>query len=266
MRLPCAVLLFAITPALRAADGVTVTSPDGNVRVRVAPGESLGLDLRFKDHPVVEPAPLGLTVDGTSLTAGAELGAAEAYEVNEKFPWLGGHAEATNRCRGARVAVRHPASGTAYTLELRAHDAGAAFRFVVPGGDKARVPDEGTTFRLPAGSTVWSHDLEGHYEAVHTKRAVADVAAGQWAAPPLTFRLPDGLGYASITEAALANYSGMALKADGERGFAIALGHAHPPSYPFRLRYAADVERLSKPAAISGTIATPWRVVLVGAT
>ena len=45
----------------------------------------------------------------------------------------------------------------------------------------------------------------------------------------------------------------------------MALGHAHPPSYPFRLRYAADVERLAKPAAVTGPITSPWRVVMVGA-
>jgi len=32
------------------------------------------------------------------------------------------------------------------------------------------------------------------------------------------------------------NYSGMALQADGRRGFNVVLGHKHPPSYPFRLR------------------------------
>ena len=70
--------------------------------------------------------------------------------------------------------------------------------------------------------------------------------AGQWVAPPLTFRLPDGLGYAAITEAGLTNYSGMALQADGRRGFKLALGHEQPPSYPFRLaicgRRGAPVE------------------------
>src|SRR5262249_10249772 len=40
----------------------------------------------------------------------------------------------------------------------------------------------------------------------------------------------------------------------------------HPVSYPFRLRYSeADIERVSKPAAVTGAITTPWRVVLVGA-
>src|SRR5262245_3256254 len=258
-------LVLLLTATAGASDGVTVTSSDGNVRVTVAPANPLTVEVRYKNQAILEPSPLGMTVDGVRLTAGTEFGKVEAYAVNDKFPHHGGHAEAVNRCRGARVAVRHAASGTAYTLELRAYDTGAAFRFVVPVGEKAHVPDEATTFRLPAGSTVWAHDLGGHYEAVHTKADVGEVPAGQWVAPPLTARLPAGRGYAAITEAALCNYSGMALKADGQRGFTVVLGHGHPPSYPFRLRYAADVERLSKPAAVAGTIMTPWRVVLVAA-
>jgi alpha-glucosidase len=43
------------------------------------------------------------------------------------------------------------------------------------------------------------------------------------------------------------------------------LGHAVPASYPFRLRYPEDVERLTKPAAATGAITTPWRIVMTGA-
>jgi alpha-glucosidase len=56
----------------------------------------------------------------------------------------------------------------------------------------------------------------------------------------------------------------MALQADGSRGFNVVLSHKHHVSYPFRLRYKNDIERLSKPAAVEGTITTPWRVVMVG--
>src|SRR5215468_2076727 len=77
-------------------------------------------------------------------------------------------------------------------------------------------------------------------------------------------RANSGAGFAAITEAALVNYAGMGFQADGRRGFNLRLGHAHPASYPFRLRYAADVERLKQPAAMAGTIATPWRVVMIG--
>ncbi len=44
------------------------------------------------------------------------------------------------------------------------------------------------------------------------------------------------------------------------------LGHAHPASYPFTLRYGdAESARLAQPAAITGRITTPWRVVMIGA-
>jgi alpha-glucosidase len=262
--LAAGVLLIAVSAT--SAGEMTVVSPDGRVKFLVNQVEAgLEFQVRFKDRPVVDRSRMCLVLDEVNLTRGAMLGKIESYEVNEKYPCRGGHAEATNRCRGARIPVTHSGSKTAYTFEVRAYDDGVAFRFIVPGDDKPRVPDESTTYVVPAGSTVWYHDLGGHYEAVHTQKAVADVPAGQWVAPPMTFRLPDGLGYAAITEAALANYSGMALQADGHRGFTLALGDKHPPSYPFRLRYATDVDRLSKPAAVTGTITTPWRVIMVGA-
>jgi len=107
------------------------------------------------------------------------------------------------------------------------------------------------------------HDLGGHYEDVHEKKGVGEVQAEEWAAPPLTFKLPESGGYASITEAALVNYSGMALQADGRRGFSVGLGHKHPISYPFRLRYSNDIVRVSRPAEISGAITSAWRVVMI---
>jgi len=47
------------------------------------------------------------------------------------------------------------------------------------------------------------------------------------------------------------NYARVGSQADGQRGFNLRLCHAHSPSYPFRLRYSADVERLKQPAAIA---------------
>jgi alpha-glucosidase len=266
MRVLCVTLLL-IAPGIRAADHVTVPSPDGNVRFRLVrlDGDRLGYEVRFKEKLAVGPSRLGITVDGADLTQGAAVGTAEPYAIDDKYPLHGGHALAVARGNGARVPVKHPKSGTVYTLDVRTFSDGVAFRFLVPGGDGSRVPDEATTFTLPAGSTVWYHDLEGHYEAGYKKADVGMVPAGQWVGPPLTARLPDSLGYVSVTESALANYSGMALKAAGERTFEAVLGHAQHVSYPFRLRYKADIERLSQPAAVTGSITTPWRVIMVAA-
>jgi alpha-glucosidase len=255
---------LACCSAALAAD-VAVESPDGKIRFLLSTGaKSLQYTITLTGKPVVETSPIGITVDGVRLAEGAEVGRVERYQTNENYPWNGNHSTAIDRSNGAKIAVTHAASHRTYELEIRVADDGAAFRHVVPGTG-SRTPDEATAFRVPAGSTVWYHDLNDHYEGAHTRKALIGVAPGQWVATPFTYRLPGTTGYASITEAALAGYSGMGLQADGEGGFDARLGHAIPASYPFRLRYKDDVTRLTRPASITGPIRTPWRVVLVSA-
>jgi alpha-glucosidase len=250
-----------------AADEISVFSPDGKVAFQAATAESkLRFTVSLGNKPVLEASPMSMAVDGVELAAGARLGNAERYQIDETYPWRGVHSKAINRANGAKIPLADGKGATTCALEVRAFNDAVAFRFIVPGGAAERVPDESTTFVLPAESTVWYHDLGGHYEGIHVKKTVAEVPEGQWAAPPLTFQLPGGAGYGSITEAALTNYAGMALQADGRRGFVVRLGHKHPIGYPFKLRYGEEEgRRLAKAAAVSGTIATPWRVVMVGA-
>src|SRR5262249_13848681 len=138
----------------------------------------LHFEVMFKNKPVIERSPLRFTLDGVDLTEGVELGKAATYRVNETYPWLGGHSQGTNHCNGAKFPVKHQSGSTNSTLEVRAFNDAVAFRFLVPGKDQSRVPDEATTFVLPAGSTVWYHDLEGHYEGVHAKKGIAEAKAG----------------------------------------------------------------------------------------
>src|SRR5262245_47900346 len=260
-------LLLAPAPPAPAAEDVRVASPDGRVEfllLRSDPGQ-LRFAVRFREQPAIEPSPLGVVVDGVDLGRGVELGEPERYRVSEKYPFHGARSELVNECNGARVPVRQAKGDVRYTVEVRAFNDGVAFRTVVPDAGKSRVPDEATAFVIPEGSVVWYHDHEGHYEGVHARKEIAEVAAGDWAPPPVTVKLPLGRGYASVTESALVNYAGMVLQADGGRTFRARLGHAVPPSYPFRLRYPDDTRRLAIPAAVAGAIRTPWRVVMVGA-
>jgi alpha-glucosidase len=251
-----------------AAPTVRVESPGGDLRYTItADGGRLAHALAREGAPVVERSPLGIRLDGLDLGDGVALGAVERYRTDQTYPWRGVHATAIDRSRGARIGVRHLKSGTSYVVDVRAFDDGVAFRVVVPGAaGQNRVPDAASAFVLPAGSVVWYHGLNaGHYEDLYARRTIEEIPSGDWAAPPVTFRLPAGRGYGSITEAALRDYAGMALQADGARGLRVRLAHDAPASYPFRLRYGHDEEkRLAAAAAISGTITTPWRVVMAG--
>ena len=250
----------------KAAGGVVVSSPDGKLDFRLLRDQSqLRYQISFRRRELIESSQIGIVLDRIDFGHDIAIGQADRYSIRETYPTRGGHSQATNHCNGARIAIRHVASNTNYTFEARVYNDGIAFRYIVAGSG-SRVPDEATTFIIPTGSTVWLHDFEGHYEGIHQKKEIAAVRAGEWAAPPLTIKLPGGAGYAAISEGALINYAGMGLQADGRRGFKAVLGHALPISHPFDLRYGKEeAKRLSKPAAIEGTITTPWRVIMIGA-
>src|SRR5262249_54168549 len=153
-----------------------VESPSGEVRLELdARGDRLRYGISRAGRPVIASSALGLIVDGVDLGQGVELVGFENYRLDERYKTRGGPATALNRCNGVRVSARHARSGLGYTVEARAYNDGVAFRVVVPGRDRERVPDEATTFRLAAGSTIWYHNLRGHYEGVPEQKSAAAV-------------------------------------------------------------------------------------------
>src|SRR5262245_45517536 len=99
-------------------------SSDGRVTYVVKMGGSV----------VIEPSALGILVDGTNLGDAVEplAGAGESRRIDERYPWLGVHATAVNRCQATATTVTHRATQTPWTIEVRACDDGVAFRYVVP--------------------------------------------------------------------------------------------------------------------------------------
>jgi alpha-glucosidase len=265
-RLALVGLVGLLAPVSAGAAPVSVASPDGRVVIVIEVGDAGHLVWRatLDGKPAIDLSPLGIIVDGVDLGSGVQIRKADRYRVDETYSWYGVHRTGVNRANGARIVLRHRTSATTYAVDARASDDAVAFRVVVEGTGR-RVPDAATSFRLPAGSIVWSHGLRDHYEALYERRSIEDMREGDWAAPPITVKLPGNAGYAAITEADLRNYAGMALQADGRRGLREKLGHDHPPGYPYTLRFGEDnAKRLAVAAPVDGRITTPWRVVIVG--
>lgn len=255
--------LFLLVPCPAMAAGqLHLASPDSNIEFLLTTGpEGLHYTVMFKGKYVIEPSAIVFTIDGNDITSSARIDSVEYYQINTRYAYRGLHSQAINHCNGARIGLI--ADRARSVLEVRVFNDGVAFRHIFADDQQPHIPDELTRFVLPPKATVWYHDLTGHYEGEYDCNQVGQVKSGQWIAPPMTAVLPE-LGYAAITEAALANYSGMALQADGNGGFTLVLGHKHPISYPYKLRYSQqDIEQVSQPARITGTITTPWRVVII---
>lgn len=260
-------LIFLLAIITLKPETIVVTDPGKNIGLTLSASEGVPvISATLGNHSLIDASPLEMSIDGISITEGVKIGKIERFKEKETYQVYGAHSIAVNNSNGIRVSLTHIKTGLKYFLEIKVFDTGLAYRFVVPGTEsQARIPDESSVFNLPSGSLVWYHNLRMHYEGEYIKKLVDTVPEGQWAAPPLTFKLPDNSGYGSITEANLTGYSGMALQSTGNKGFRLKIGHAHPVSYPYELRYSKeDIERVSRPAVINGTIVTPWRVVLAG--
>jgi alpha-glucosidase len=259
--------LLGFSSAFGSPGKTEIVSPNGMVRCFLGISkDQVDITVALNGKTFLETSILEMSVDGFMITRGVREGKTTRFAEKEKYPVYGLHSTAVNNFNGLKAALTHITSNISYSIEVKVFNDAVAFRYIVPGYESsARKPDESTIFKLPSGSNVWYHDLYMHYEGIHIKKLTDTIPSGQWAAPPLTVKMAAGEGYISITEADLLNYAGMALRSDGNKGFAIRLGHSHPASYPYVLRYTkADAERLSEIAEVKGTISTPWRVVLIG--
>jgi alpha-glucosidase len=258
-------VIAGLAPIVLPHQGETkINSPNGRIQFFLSGDPTrFAYLITVNNRKAVDWSRLAITIDGVDISHLRNFGKIERYRKHESYATRGVHSTATHECNGARLSFQHINSGISYVLEIRVFNDGVAFRFVIPG-EGSRVPDEASNFSFIYNSIVWFHDFEGHYEGVHKRKRINDFEEGEWAAPPLTVKLSGNLGYAAITEAALVNYPGMGLRSDGKMGFTTVLGHALPVSHPFDLRFGNnEAKRLSAPAAIDGTITTPWRVIMI---
>lgn len=231
-------------------------SPDGALAATIATNaaDDLVYSVRRASVAVILPSRIGVGIDGVDLGGNVAVGEPVAGTIDETFSVPGVKRVSRGRANTLSVPVTHRASGTIYTLEARAYDDGFAWRLIVPDKGARRVTGEASSWTLPPQSRVWLAERDspwklksyaGAFVATDIESLPAFSAQGPVQCPPLVAELPGGAGYVAITEAALADYSGMRLRAVGEG------------------RLQADFTEGAKGFEVAGDITTPWRVALV---
>lgn len=231
-------------PAKPAADAKptrTIKSPDGSVAAGLFQQQGrIWITVTRSGRPALDASPIGVTIDGVDLGREAVGGAAEAYSANETYPWLGNQKTLTNHFNGERIAMK--TGSQAWTLEVRAHDDGVAWRYVVPGAGSRKINGEATSFAMPAGSSFWTHPNTVTYEDNLQRYEIDGNAPKGPVIMPVTVELPGG-GYAAYTEANTMGYSGMTFGVNGR--LLNGVFEDDPQGW-----------------TMDGPFATPWRVVI----
>jgi hypothetical protein len=228
------------------AQTVRINSPAGQLQAAIhVDAKRLTWSLEINHHPLVLPSALGITIGDIDLGQEVELGKPRISVTDTQYPWQGVHDTNTNHYRQALIPVTQTKTGIHYTLECRIFDNGFAYRYIVPATnakDTTLVKGEASSWKIPPGSRVWYQENVYYYEGLHYDTPIAKLGAKQLG-PPTTYQTPDG-DYATITEAALYNYSGMSLRSDSS-----GILHA---------AFINDPEGWKIP----GIVTTPWRVIL----
>ena len=242
---------------VEAADDFRLMSPDGMVQAGVTTDETgqLVYAVAFRGVEVIARSPIGLTVGGCDLGKVQSVRALRVREVQERYPLRGAHAEAEFNARRALYYVQ-PQSGPACGLQVVVANEGFAWRIVLTGEGTRRVNSETACWTLPPDSRVWFAErlsewklktYAGEWLCTPLRDLHAVSPQGPLQTMPLVAELPQGLGYALVTESTLSNYSGLRLRADADG----ALWGCFTEKEGFEVR---------------GLIQTPWRVILLAPT
>lgn len=247
-----------LAPWARAAEPVSVTSPDGRVAIELRVGAGgPTYQVSHRGRAVLGESPLGITfLDGGRLT-GLDVTGVRRDRRDQTYRVVAGKsATARDHFNEATVTLRERASARrAIEIALRAYDDGVAFRyrFLAPAGTKAfAITSEDSGFALPPEATAWVLPLPGHhshYEFAYRPTKVRAIERGTLIGLPLLLALPDGGPSVAITEANLASYPAMVLAA--------AAG-------ALRTDLAPSAGQPDVKVKASAPHVSPWRVVLIG--
>ncbi|MFO7936769.1 MAG: glycoside hydrolase family 97 catalytic domain-containing protein [Kiritimatiellia bacterium] len=238
--------------------GIEMESPDSRVKADFYADKTGQLFYRisFRGRDVIETSPLGIKVDGVNLGKHSAVAEPVVFRQDSEYAVRGNHTRARNRYNLWSYPLKHT-SGRESRVEFRLYDDGVAYRYIVPGSGDQHVEGESSSWKVVSGSQVWYFErlapawklktYAGEWISVPVEKLEKATPAriGPVQGTPLVFDLPGELGYAVITKAACYNYSGMRLRAVGER------------------RIVADFTEGKKGFDVKGDVVTPWCAVLL---
>jgi alpha-glucosidase len=230
------------------AQKLVVSSPDKSIvgAFETDKAGHLVYSVKLKNKVVLNPSMIGIIVDGVDLGQNAKMGKAKWSKFNGTYATIGVHSKAINQYNEAIVPVAGGSSKTVWILEVRAFNDSITYRYRVPGAGTRKIDGEASDWQLPSGCTMWFQDnRRKEYESPFRVANPDTIKRPMQIMTTATFKLPENMGYAKITEANLINYSDMALVTSGGAKFK-SLFHNNLDGWQ-----------------ITGEIVSPWRVVMM---
>ncbi|WP_209444248.1 glycoside hydrolase family 97 protein [Pedobacter borealis] len=234
-----------------AADGYTVVSPNGKLKLNIRTADSpkakgeLIYDISYKEIPVILNSNMGINGWDSRFTIEKEVKSSKDTVWN---PVYGERSEIHDNYNQTIFFVKQEGKSSKLHVIVRAYNEGIAFRYVFAerenatgygrGGDFMKISADQTTFRVPEKTFCYlTYSAQGVVELMPVKDWKGE------AERPLTLKFSNGL-YGALGEAALTNFSRTKFRVDkGEENI-------------IRSSMYDTVEEFA-------TLEMPWKVIMV---
>ena len=240
------------------AQEVTVTSPNGHIKMQVDYANQLNYRIVYHDQILVDDSPLGFELAGERLMGDSLILTAKPEIKPDQEQWTpvvkNKHAKVNARWNATTLTLQEQGGNRRkMNLEIRVFDEGVAFRYHLFDDHRLvtrEITRELTAFNLPATAQAWVADYENHVssqEKEFVKTAIADIRPQTLAGMPLLVETAPQR-WLAITEADINNYPGsMICKKDGLLQTALS---PLPGNESIKARFDDE-------------LTTPWRVILI---
>lgn len=252
------VLMGCISSCRTNNTEITIQSSDKHLSLSVfnSPEGRLLYRVMLDTIQVIEPSPLGLTVDSVDLGINTKIiSSPVTSEINEEYEMFGNHTTAVNHANEAVIPME--TSGKKFKLIVRVYNDGVAIRYTIPEGTK-RINGETTSWNIPENTEkiAWA-EYSQCYEGLSHVTSLAEIPEGSILMPPMTL---EGKGYyLSISEADCETFSDMAV---------VRKGNSIQVAFPFE-KGGWDINKRTDnaPETLNGTYqgdnVSPWRMVII---
>lgn len=273
-RLSLVLGLIAGANMLSFAGNYTVTSPDKQITIRVETGKKLTWSVSRAGETIVEPSAIGLDIEGAKMQPGVnpKVKKASRRSVDEIL-----HPEVPTKFSDVRDHYNELTLKMAgdYSVQFRAYDNGAAYRFVTSRPDKMTVNDETVQFNMPDGTVAYwpTGAMRPNYmssqESLFEKKDLDSLTASVPGYLPIYMQTPSG-SRVVITEAGVDDYSNLFLEGSSSD----TLNGAFPKIIKKKRmktpeegwgsdRTEVVLELQPYMAVTDGSRELPWRIVMV---
>ncbi len=266
--------LIAASGVASFAGSYTVVSPDKLITIKVETGKTLTWSVMRGDETLVEPSSIALDVEGAKVQPGVnpKVKKASKRTVDQTL-----HAVVPTKFSDVRDNFNELTLKMAgdYSVQFRAYNNGAAYRFVTSKPGKMTVNSETVELNLPDGTeTYWpTYAMRPNYmssqESTFKKLPLDSLSTSTPGYLPIYMQTPAGTRMV-VTEAGVYDYSNLFLegtesnKLNGVFPKLIKDKRMKKPEEGWGSDRTEEVLELQPYMAVTdGSRDLPWRVVMV---